>query len=42
MRRDAMSSYANAKINLVETPIGFSTGRNSNQGDLGIALGSEI
>ena len=30
------------KINLVETPIQLSTGRNSNHGDLGIALGSEI
>ena len=31
-----------AKVNLVEPPIGLSTGRNSNVGDLGIALGSEI
>ena len=30
------------EINLVETPIGLSTGRNSNQVDLGTALGSEI
>ena len=29
-------------INLVESPIGVSTSRKSNQGDLGIALGSEI
>ena len=29
-------------INLVESPIEVSTGRKSNQGDLGIALGSEI
>ena len=30
------------KFILVETPVGLSTGRNSNQGDLGTALGSEI
>ena len=30
------------QILLVESPIGVSTGRMSNQGDLGIALGSEI
>ena len=27
---------------MVESPIGVSTGRESNQGDLGTALGSEI
>ena len=30
------------EILLVESPIGVSTGRKSNLGDLGIALGSEI
>ena len=30
------------KINLVKSAIGVSTGRKSNLGDLGIALGSEI
>ena len=30
------------KINMVESSIGVSTGRKSNLGDLGTALGSEI
>ena len=30
------------QILLVESPIGVSTGRKANRGDLGIALGSEI
>ena len=30
------------KINLVESPIGVSTGRKSNLGDFGISLASEI
>ena len=31
-----------SKLNFVESPIGVSTGRKSNLGDLGIALGSKI
>ena len=36
------SNLAEFQILPVESPIGVSTGRKSNQGDLGIALGSEI
>ena len=36
------SNLVEFQILLVESPIGVSTGRKSNQGDLGIALGSEI
>ena len=36
------SNLVEFQILPVESLIGVSTGRNSNQGDLGIALGSEI